>query len=77
MTIPEHDFYSPRHNKIIQWSKELSIHDSKKLSREKLTKQAERLKSRQRRPEVDMVNGLNGQWAPWLIGSMVDKLDGR
>ena len=38
MTIPEHDFYSPRHNKIIQWSKELSIHDSKKLSREKLTK---------------------------------------
>ena len=56
-----------RHNKIIQWSKELSIHDSKKLSREKLTKKAERLKSCERRPEVDqwsmgsMVNGLNGQ----------------
>ena len=73
MTIPEHDFYSPRHNKIIQWSKELSIHDSKKLSREKLTKQAERLKSRERRPEVDR---LNGQWARWLMGSMVDRLNG-
>ena len=59
MTIPEHDFYSPRHNKIIQWSKELSIHDSNKR-REKLTKQAERLKSRERRPEVDRLNGLHG-----------------
>ena len=23
-----------------------------------------------------MVNGLNGQWAQWSIGLMVDKLDG-
>ena len=36
--------------------------------------QAERLKSCERRPEVYR---LNGQWARWLIGSMVDRLDGQ
>ena len=40
----------------------------------KYNKQAERLKSRERRPEV---NRLNAQGAQWLIGSMVDRLDGR
>ena len=34
-------------------------------------KQAERLKSHKRRPDIDRLNG----W--WLIGSMVDRLDGR
>ena len=37
-------------------------------------KQAEKLKSRERRPEVDR---LDVQWAQWLIGLMVDRLDGR
>ena len=36
-------------------------------------KQAERLKSRERRPEVGR---LDGQWATWLIGLMVNRLDG-
>ena len=39
-----------------------------------ITKQAERLKSRERRPAVDR---LDGQWAPWSIGLMVIRLDGR
>ena len=38
-----------------------------------IEKQAERLKSRERRPEVDRLTGLLAQW---LIGSMVDRLDG-
>ena len=37
-------------------------------------KQAERLKSCKRRPEVYR---LDGQLARWLIGLMVDRLDGR
>ena len=37
-------------------------------------KQAERIKSRKRRPEVDR---LNGQLAEWSIGLMVDRLDGQ
>ena len=40
----------------------------------KTIRQAERLKSRERRPGV---NRLDGQWAQWLIGLMVDWLDGR
>ena len=36
-------------------------------------KQAERLKNCKRRPEV---NRLDGQWAQWLIGLMVDRLNG-
>ena len=39
-----------------------------------LEKQAERLKSRKRRRDVDR---LDGQWAQWLIGLMVHRLDGR
>ena len=35
--------------------------------------QAERLKSRKRRPEVDR---LDGGYARWLIGLMVDRLNG-
>ena len=44
------------------------------------TKQAERLKSRERRTKVDR---LDGQWARWSIGSldriglMVDRLNGQ
>ena len=38
-----------------------------------LQKQAKRLKTCERRPEVDR---LDGQWACWLIGLMVDRLDG-
>ena len=34
--------------------------------------QAERLKSRERRPEVDW---LDGQWAQWSTGLMVNRLD--
>ena len=34
--------------------------------------QAKRLKSRKRRPEVDR---LDGQWAQWLLGLMVNRLD--
>ena len=37
-------------------------------------KQAKRLKSRERRPEV---NRLNGQWARWSIGLMFHRLDGQ
>ena len=37
-------------------------------------KQAERLKSRERRAKV---NRLDGQWAQWSIGLMVDRLYGR
>ena len=38
-----------------------------------IEKQAERLKSRERRAKVDR---LDGQWARWLIGLMVNRLDG-
>ena len=36
--------------------------------------QAKRPKSRERRPEVDR---LDGQWIRWSIGSMVNRHDGR
>ena len=53
----------------------LNIFDSYCLKEHlgKPSKQAERLKSRERRPEVDRLTGLLAQW---LIGSMVDRLDG-
>ena len=35
-------------------------------------KQAERLKSRERRAKVDR---LDGQWAQWFLGLMVNRLD--
>ena len=38
-----------------------------------IIKQAKRLKSHKIRPEV---NRLDGQWACWSIGLMVDRLDG-
>ena len=43
-------------------------------SMDRKEKHAERLKSRERRPEV---NRLDGQWAQWSIGSMVDRLNGQ
>jgi len=36
-------------------------------------KQAKRLKSHERRPEVDR---LDGKWALWSMGMMVHRLDG-
>ena len=36
--------------------------------------QVERLKSHERRAKVDR---LDGQWARWSIGLMVNRLDGR
>ena len=36
--------------------------------------QTERFKSREGRPKV---NRLDGQWAQWSMGLMVDRLDGR
>ena len=39
-----------------------------------ICQQAERLKSRERRPEI---NRLDGQWAQWSIGLMVDRVEGR
>ena len=37
-------------------------------------KQAERLKSREKRPETDK---LDGQWPQWSIGLMGNRLDGQ
>ena len=37
-------------------------------------KQGKRLKSRERRPEVDR---LDGQWAQWSMGSMANRFDGQ
>ena len=39
---------------------------------QRASKQAERIKSLERRPEHDR---LDGQWAKWLIGLTVDRLD--
>ena len=44
-----------------------------KLRKTGIKEKAKRLKSRKRIPEVDR---LDGQWAQWSIGPMVDGLNG-
>ena len=42
------------------------------VNKQVILKQAERLKSHERRPAVDKLKGL---WAQWSIGLMVARLD--